>query len=113
MRYDSRMDDIVTRLHVTEEQIAAFCRKWQITRFELFGSALRDDFDDESDVDVLVCFQEGSPQGLSELMSMEEELQTLFERHVDVIERRLVETSRNWVRRRNILQSARLLYAAA
>ena len=106
-------DDILTRLHVTNEQIAAFCRKWQITRFELFGSALRDDFDDESDVDVLVCFQEGSPQGLSELMSMEEELQTLFERHVDVIERRLVETSRNWVRRRNILQSARLLYAAA
>ena len=106
-------DDILTRLHVTNDQIAAFCRKWQIVRFELFGSALRDDFDDESDVDVLVCFQEGSRQGLSELMSMEEELQMLFERHVDVVERRLVETSRNWVRRRNILQNARLLYAAA
>jgi predicted nucleotidyltransferase len=44
---------------------------------------------------------------------MEEELQALFGRHVDLIERRLIETSRNWVRRRNILQSARLLYAAA
>jgi len=100
------MDDIVTRLHVTEEQIAAFCRKWAIIRFELFGSVLREDFDEQSDVDVLVTFQEGSRHGLSELT-------TLFGRHVDLIERRLIETSRNWVRRRNILQSAPLLYAAA
>lgn len=107
------MDDILTRLHVTEEQIAAFCRKWQIVRFELFGSVLREDFDERSDVDVLATFLEGSRHGLSELVSMEEELQALFGRHVDLIERRLIETSRNWVRRRNILQSARLLYAAA
>jgi uncharacterized protein len=107
------MDDILTRLHVTEEQIAAFCRKWQIVRFELFGSVLREDFDERSDVDVLATFLEGSRHGLSELLSMEEDLQAFFGRHVDLIERRLIETSRNWVRRRNILQSARLLYAAA
>ena len=107
------MDDILARLNVTEEQIAAFCRKWQITRFELFGSALRDDFDAASDVDVLVTFGEGRDISLSDLLDMEEELQALFGRHVDLIERRLVETSRNWVRRRNILESARLLYAAA
>jgi hypothetical protein len=107
------MDDILARLHVTEDQLAAFCRKWQIVRFELFGSALREDFDEQSDVDVLVTFQEGSRHGLSELLSMEEELTALFGRRVDLIERRLIETSRNWVRRRNILRSARLLYAAA
>jgi hypothetical protein len=107
------MDDILARLGVTQEQIAAFCRKWQIVRLELFGSVLRDDFDDQSDIDVLVSFQEGSRLGLTELLSMEDELQLLFGRHVDLIERRLIETSRNWVRRRNILQSARLLYAAA
>jgi predicted nucleotidyltransferase len=107
------MEDILARLHVTEEQIAAFCRKWQIVRFELFGSVLREDFDDQSDVDVLSTFQEGSRHGLAELLSMEEELAALFGRHVDLLERRLIETSRNWVRRRNILQSARLLYAAA
>jgi hypothetical protein len=107
------MDDLLARLHVTHEQIAAFCQKWQIVRFELFGSVLRDDFDEESDIDVLVTFEEGSRHGLTELLSMEDELQLLFRRHVDLIERRLIETSRNWVRRRNILQSARLLYAAA
>ena len=114
MSYSFAMDDpILIRLNVTEEQIAAFCQKWKIVRFELFGSALRDDFDAASDIDVLASFQEGSPHGLTELLSMEEELQALFGRHVDLVERRLVETSRNWVRRRNILQSARLLYAAA
>ena len=106
-------DDILTRLHVTNEQIAAFCRKWQITRFELFGSALRDDFDDESDVDVLVVFADGRPVGLTDLLDMEEELQLLFGRKVDLIKRHLVEESRNWIRRRNILESARLIYAAS
>jgi uncharacterized protein len=111
--YSSRMDDILARLNVTEEQIAEFCRKWAIVRFELFGSALREDFDEQSDVDVLVTFQEGSRHGLSELLAMEEEVRTLFGREVDLIERRLVESSRNWVRRRSILRNARLLYAAA
>ena len=107
------MDDILTRLHVTEDQIAALCRKWEIVRFELFGSAVRDDFDERSDVDVLVTFADERQIRLHDLIDMEEELQGLVGRHVDLIERRLVETSRNWVRRRNILQSARLLYAAA
>ena len=49
MGYDSGMDDVLARLHVTEEQIAAYCRKWAIVRFELFGSALRADFDEKSD----------------------------------------------------------------
>ncbi len=106
-------DDILTRLHVTNDQIAAFCRKWQIVRFELFGSALRDDFDDESDVDVLVVFADKRPVGLSDLLDMEEELQVLFGRKVDLIKRHLVEESRNWIRRRSILESARLIYAAS
>jgi hypothetical protein len=108
------MDDIVfTRLRVTEEQIAAFCRKWGIVRFELFGSALRDDFDAESDVDVLVTFAQGRGVRLDDLLDMEDELQTLFGRRVDLIKRHLVETSPNWIRRRNILGTARELYAAA
>ena len=48
VRYSSGMDDVFSRLRVTEDQISEFCRKWSITRFELFGSVLRDDFDAES-----------------------------------------------------------------
>jgi predicted nucleotidyltransferase len=113
MGYDSGMDDVLARLHVTQEQIAAFCRKWAIVRFELFGSALRADFDEQSDVDVLVTFGPEGKSGIGELLDMEDELQILFGRHTDLVERHLIETSRNWVRRRNILQSAQVLYAAA
>lgn len=112
------MDDIVfSRLHVTEEQIAEFCKKWKIERFELFGSALRDDFDAESDVDsagdvdVLVTFADDGQIGLRDLLDMEEELEARFGRRVDLIKRHLVEESPNWIRRRRILQSARLVYA--
>ena len=104
---------ILSRLGATEAQIADFCRRWRIVRFELFGSVLRDDFDTQSDIDVLVTFEDGRKYGISELLDMESELKALFGRPVDLTERRLVETSRNWIRRRAILDSARTLYAAA
>ena len=82
-------------------------------RFELFGSALRDDFDEQSDVDVLVVFEHESQIRLHDLLDMEAELQGLFGRKVDLIKRRLVEQNPNWIRRRGILSSARLVYAAS
>jgi predicted nucleotidyltransferase len=112
MGYHARMDDILARLHVTDDQIAAFCQKWQIVRFELFGSVLRDDFQPESDVDVLVTFDSRANWTFRDDMAMEEDLVGLFGRPVDLVERRLVEKSPNWVRRRHILESARPIYAA-
>lgn len=47
------------KLKTTElpmEEIRVFCQKWQIIEFALFGSALRDDFRPDSDLDVLVSF---------------------------------------------------------
>jgi hypothetical protein len=107
------MDDILARLHVTGDQIAAFCEKWKITQFELFGSVLRDDFDAESDVDVLVVFAPDAKISLFGLVTAEEELKALVGRRVDLLERRAIEESPNWIRRRSILNSTRLIYAAA
>ncbi len=103
---------IVPGIGVTYDDIAAFCRKWRITRLELFGSALREDFRPDSDVDVLVTFDPDARWKLRDELDMEEELQRLFGRHVDFVERRLVETSPNWIRRRHILETARPIYAA-
>ena len=97
---------------VTDEQIAAFCRKWQITRFELFGSVLRDDFRPDSDVDVLVTFAPDAHRTLIDLGRMENELKALFGREVDLATRRSVENSRNYLRRADILGSVRQVYAA-
>lgn len=106
-------EPIHPNVSVTHEQIAAFCEKWKIVKLELFGSVLREDFDAESDVDVLATFDPEVHLTIHTLLEMEDELKALFGRDVDLVERKLVETNPNWVRRRRILNSARLIYAAA
>ncbi|MCI0676759.1 MAG: nucleotidyltransferase domain-containing protein, partial [Phycisphaerales bacterium] len=91
---------------------AEFCRKWDIVRLEVFGSALRDDFGPKSDLDFLITFAPESRHGLLDLIAAEEELEEMLGRPVDLMTRAGIESSRNWIRRREILESARLLYAA-
>ena len=97
---------------VSKETIAEFCRKWKITEFALFGSVLREDFRPDSDVDVLVTFTPDSDWGIDHLLDMKEELETLFGRAVDLVEKRLVEESRNYIRRKHILSHMEAVYAA-
>ena len=100
------------KLSVSKETIAKFCRKWKIVEFALFGSVLRDDFRPDSDVDVLVTFSPDSDWGIEHLLDMKEELEELFRRAVDLVEKRLVEESRNYIRRKHILSHMEALYAA-
>ena len=72
---------IKQRVNVPENQLADFCRKYSIKSLSLFGSVLREDFRPESDVDVLVEFQQGRTPGLLKLASMERELSLLFANH--------------------------------
>jgi uncharacterized protein len=103
---------MTARIAIDHDAIAAFCRRWQVTRFELFGSVLRDDFRPDSDVDVLVTFDPESHPTLFDLVEMQEELEAVFERRVDLLTRRGVEQSLNRRRRRAILSSAETLYVA-
>jgi hypothetical protein len=88
------------------------CQKWKIAELTLFGSALRPDFGPASDVDVLVTFKLDSHPSLFDLVQMEEELKEIFAREVDLVSRRALENSRNYIRRKAILDSARVFYAA-
>jgi predicted nucleotidyltransferase len=63
---------------ISKDEIAAFCGRHHIRRLAIFGSALRDDFGPESDVDVLVDFLPGHVAGFFGLFEMEEELSGLF-----------------------------------
>ena len=65
-------------LTINKDEIAEFCRRHYIRRLALFGSALRDDFGPDSDVDVLVDFVPGHIPGFFKLFEMEEELSGLF-----------------------------------
>lgn len=94
------------------EQLAAFCHQWQITQLALFGSVLREDFDSDSDVDMLVTFAPNAGWSLFDVMDAQEQLSALVGRNVDLVERDAVEKSRNYIRRNAILASARVLYVA-
>lgn len=71
------------RIQIDKEKIAEFCRRHHIRKLAFFGSALRDDFGDDSDLDVLVEFEEGHVPGLA-FFSMEEELSEMLGHKVDL-----------------------------
>lgn len=100
------------RIPIDHEKIAEFCQQWKITEFALFGSVLRDDFRPDSDVDVLVTFAPEAEWSLFDDVDMEEELSVIFGRKVDLVSRRAVERSDNWIRRKAILSTAEAIYAA-
>lgn len=89
-----------------KEKLRDFCLKWKVTEFSFFGSVLREDFGPESDVDVMVTFENDAPWTLFSLVHMEDELAEIFGRRVDLCERPGVERSRNRFRRESILSSA-------
>ena len=88
-----------------KEEIAKFCKKWRICEFSFFGSVLTDDFRPDSDINMLVILEEDSKHTLFNLVQMEGELKQIFGREVDLLTRRGVEQSRNYIRRKSILSS--------
>ncbi len=94
------------------DRICEFCEKWKIVELSLFGSALREDFGPESDVDFLARYAPDAGWSLFDAVEMEEELSGIVGRKVDLVSRRAIERSHNWIRRKAILESAKVLYAA-
>jgi hypothetical protein len=93
------------------DEIVAFCQRWNIAEFALFGSVLGRDFGPESDVDVLVAFAPGAERS-PDRAAMRAELEAIFGRPVDLTYRRVIEQDPNYIIRRAILKSARVIYAA-
>ncbi|OHD70962.1 MAG: DNA polymerase subunit beta [Spirochaetes bacterium RBG_13_68_11] len=89
--------------------LAAICLKWKIREFSLFGSILRDDFTPDSDVDVLVEFEEAAAWSLFDLMDLTAELEREMGRTVHLVEKAGL---RNPYRRREILEHREVLYVA-
>jgi uncharacterized protein len=91
------------------KEIEEFCQRWSITEFSVFGSVLREDFHSDSDIDVLVSIDPKAKIGLFELIDMKLELEKMFKRPVDLVEK---EGLKNPYRRREILRTAQVIYAA-
>ena len=99
----------MVQITLPRKKISEVCRRWNVVEFSLFGSALRADFKSQSDIDVLVTFAPKSEIGLFEIAQMQIELEGVFKRPVDLVEKASL---RNPYRRREILQTAKVIYAA-
>lgn len=97
------------RIEIPRDEIAEFCRRWNITELSLFGSVLGEAFGPHCDVDVLVTFAEDAEHSLFELGEMQQELEDLFGRPVDLVEEAGL---RNPFRRQTILQTREVIYVA-
>jgi predicted nucleotidyltransferase len=97
------------RITIPRKKIAEFCRRRKVVEFSLFGSVLREDFRPDSDVDVLVTFAPDAQVSLFDLIDMKIELEGLFNRPVDVVEK---DALHNPFRKQEILSTAQVVYAA-
>src|SRR5512138_154925 len=101
-----------TELPIPTERLARFCARWKIVELRVFGSALRDDFRPDSDLDLLVRFSPEADWSLMDHVAMEEELAGIVGRKVDLVSQRAIERSSNWIRRNAILESAEPYFAS-
>ena len=97
------------KIAVPKRKISGFCHRWKIVEFGIFGSLLREDFKSNSDIDVLVTFASNSKTILFDLAQMQIELERLFGRPVDILEK---EGLRNPFRKREILKTTKVIYSA-
>ena len=93
------------------QQIAAFCRRWSIARLEVFGSILREDFQADSDVDLIATYAPEAHWSLLDRVRMKLELESLLGCNVDLLNRRALEKAGNRQRAAEILAGAQPLYA--
>lgn len=100
-------------IEIPIDKIKDFCKKWKVKEFALFGSIIRDDFDQEqSDVDVLITFLPEQVLGW-DIVDMKEELEIIFKRKVDMVDKEAIEKSRNPYRKKVILENYEVVYEQA
>ena len=99
----------VVHIPVPMQAVADFCRRHRVRELALFGSVLRNDFTERSDVDVLIDPGPGHEHTLDERLTMQEELATLFGREVDLVYQDLLD---KYIRD-DVLKSRRVFYVAA
>lgn len=98
-------------IKLPRKEIESFCRRWKVAELSLFGSVLTPYFNDDSDIDVLVKFAPSSRRTLLDVVQMEDEMQDIFQRKVDLVLKGGIEDSKNTARRDEILNTAKVIYS--
>ena len=82
----------------------------EITELSVFGSILQEDFKLDSDIDLLVKFDPNAHISLMDMIKIENELKILLKRNIDLVSKKAIENSKNWIRRQNILNNEEIIY---
>ncbi len=96
------------QIDIPLDDLVELCRRYHVRELALFGSVLRDDFRDDSDVDMLVEYDPRAQVGLYEHFDLQMELERLFGRKVDLVSKRGL----NVVIRDTVVLSSQVFYAA-
>jgi predicted nucleotidyltransferase len=104
---------MIADIALHREELRELCRRFGVRRLEVFGSAAREaDFDPaRSDIDFLVEFA-AQDDDLARFLDFKQALEALLDRRVDLVDRKAIEASRNYIRKRHILTGAEPVYAA-
>ena len=104
---------MIADIELHREELRQLCRRFGVRRLEVFGSAAREaDFDPaRSDLDFLVEFA-AQDDDLARFLDFKQALEALLARRVDLVDRKAIEASRNYIRKRHILTGAEPVYAA-
>lgn len=114
MMNETQTNPLVQRggINIEPTAIRDFCKRWRIREMSLFGSILRNDFGPQSDVDVLIDHDDDAEWDLIDHFHMQDELESLFDRRVDLVDKRAIERSDNRFIKKAVLTSAKTIYAA-
>ncbi|MEM9272735.1 MAG: nucleotidyltransferase family protein [Cyanobacteria bacterium P01_F01_bin.143] len=104
---------LVNNIEIPSAQINEFCQRWKVQELALFGSVLREDFRPDSDIDVLISFTPDNFWTLFDRVDMKDELTEIFGRKVDLVNKKGLERSQNYLRKNNILSSTKVIYEIA
>ncbi|AUC62555.1 toxin-antitoxin system antidote component (plasmid) [Cyanobacterium sp. HL-69] len=102
--------EIEQRLKISLNQLFDICQQYNIKEMALFGSILRDDFNNKSDIDFLISFQPNTPQGLLTISKLKSHLESLLNYPVDITIKDSLKDGDNWIRRNEILNTAQTIY---
>lgn len=101
---------MIANIDIPEAALKAFCEQHHIRKLSLFGSVLRDDFRPDSDIDVLVEFDENYRIGLMGFAALQLELSELLQREVHLSTFRSVAENANHLHLKHVLDSSQIIY---
>ena len=98
--------------NIQQERLKEICRNYSIKELAIFGSAMRSDFNSESDIDLLIEFEPDTRISLFDIVDLKKEFEEVFGRAVDIVSKNAIKRSRNHLRKKNILENYKVVYAS-